>query len=111
MRIEVFEKYPIDMDIDPEYEETLRNLKINTSNYKYGWRRTMILVEQIQRLVEIPGNKKECQLQLFGNETLTIRFNYDEFRFKLHDIEEQMLIEQELIKYEIDQAASRQKDE
>lgn len=110
MRIEVREKYPIDGDIDPDYLETLRNLKQEPPDRKWAYRRTMILVDQIERPVEIPGNKRECQLYFWSGEAMTIRENYDDFCVKLHDLEEQMLIEQELIQYEIDQAASKQQD-
>lgn len=110
MRIEVREKYPIDGDIDPDYEETLRNLKIAPPDRKWGYRRTMILVDQIERPVEIPGNKKECLIYLWSGDELTIRENYDDFCLKLHDIEEQMLVEQELLRYEIDQTASQKEE-
>jgi len=107
MRIEVKEKYPIDDSIDTEYAETLRNLKLDPPSREWGFRRTMILVEQIERPAEIPGNKKECQLLFWSGCSMIIGENYDDFCVKLHDIEEQMLIEQELIQYEIDQAANQ----
>lgn len=109
MRIEVREKYPID-GLDPEYLETLANLKLAPPQREWGYRRTLILIDQIERPIEIPGNTKECLVRMWSGDDLVILANYDDFCVKLNDVEEEMLVERELLIHEIDQAANQQGD-
>lgn len=103
VRLEVIEKYPLKSKPDSYWED----LGMDAPPSEYGYRRTMPLIDQIERPIEIPHNKKECIIRFWGGDDIVILSNYDDFCLKLHDIEEQMLIEQQLIQYEIDNAANK----
>lgn len=90
IRIEVYEKYPLMGEHGEDYYE---NLGMKPPPSEYGYRRTMPLLEMIERPVEIPGNKKECMLIFWSGETMTILNNYDEFCVMLNDLEMQQIID------------------
>ena len=74
---------------------------------KYGYRRTMVMVDFIERPIEIPGNKKETIVRFMSGEDMIILSNFDDFCIALHDIEEQIRIEDELMMYEIGEYADQ----
>lgn len=100
-RIEVYEKYIVSQEKNEEYWESLG---IKPPASEYGYRRTLILLDQIERPIEIPGNKNECVLRFWGGDDIVIKCSYDDFCIQLNDIEERMMIEQSLIQYEIENA-------
>ncbi len=100
-RFEVREKYVIGGKYNDDYLETLANLKLNPPDENYGYRRTMPLLEEIERPIEIPGNNKECILRFFNGEDMTVLENYDDLCIRLHDMEEEMLMQNELLIAEI----------
>ena len=94
LRLELYEKYPIGGEVDMDYYQ---NLRIEPPEVKHGYRRTMPLIETIERPIEIPGNKKELIIRFWGGEDMTILGDYDSFCIQLNDIEENMLIEQQMV--------------
>lgn len=89
-RIEVYEKYTLPGQYTEEQWNDFMGLKGSPPSSGYGYRRTMPLIEQIERVIEIPGNRKECILRFWSGEDMTIRDNYDEFCIKLMDLEEEI---------------------
>lgn len=96
-RIEIYERYLLD-DKGEEYWE---NLGIAPPDAEYSYRRTMPFVDQIERPIEIVGNKKECIIRFWGGQDVTIKESYDDFCVRLHDVEAEMMVEQEMLLYEI----------
>ena len=96
-RIEVYEKYEVESPDghDTEYWREILPAGSTIPEPEYSYRRTMILVDTIDRPIEIEGNKRELILRMYGGEDLTIKANYDQFCIALNDIEEEMFIEEE----------------
>ena len=106
-RIEVYEKYKIKStgyDADWWAENMPKGSTPPESAAQYGYRRTMPLIDHIERPIELPGNNKECIIRFWSGEDMTILCNYDEFCVRLHDLEEEMMIEREAIMEEISRA-------
>lgn len=89
-RIEVYEKYTLPGQYTEEQWNDFMGLKGSPPSSGYGYRRTMPLIDQIERVIEIPGNSKECILRFWSDEEMTIRANYDEFCIRLMDLEEEI---------------------
>lgn len=89
-RIELYERYILNAEKDEDY---WRNLGVNP---EYGYRRTMPFIDQIERPIEIVGNKKECIVQFWGGEQIVIKECYDDFCIRLNDIELQLFTDEEL---------------
>lgn len=92
LRIEVYEKHVVN-PIDDDERERLTNLRLKLPKEEYNYRRTMPMVEMIDRPIEILGNNKEFILLFWSGEQMTVLGNYDEFCIKLNDLEMQMDIE------------------
>jgi len=109
-RIEVYEKYEVEPQDgkDAEYWRELLGKSSTTYEPEYSYRRTMILVDTIERPIEIEGSEDEMILRMYGCEDMTIKSNYDQFCLTLHDIEEQMYIEEEEIAQQIEQKIANQ---
>ena len=101
VRIEVYEKYPLNGDVE-ERAEYYANLKIAMPEEEYGYRRTMPMVEMIDRPIEIVGNKNEFLLLFWSGEQMTVLGNYDDFCIELNDIEMGMVINDILDEIEIE---------
>lgn len=100
-RMEVYEKYATQNSSSGYSAEWWReNMPHGTpvpdATYEYGYRRTMVLVDTIERPIEIPKNKKELILMFWSGDTMIVKGCYDDFCIELHDIEEQCLIEEEI---------------
>jgi len=104
-RIELYEKYFIEHEDEPNWEGM--GLVPQSQPQQYGYRRTMVMVDFIERPIEIPGNKKETIVRFMSGEDMTILANFDDFCIVLHDIEEQIRIEDELMMYEIGEYADQ----
>ena len=65
------------------------------------------MVDFIERPIEIPGSKKEFMVRFMSGEDMTCLGRYDDFCIALHDIEEQIRIEDELMMYEIGEYADQ----
>jgi hypothetical protein len=96
MRIEIYEKYPIRGEYDAEWWADNMPAGTTPPNQSYGYRRTMVLIEQIERPIEIPGNNKEFMVRLTSGEDIVCLGSYDDFCVKLHDLEEEMMIQDEI---------------
>ena len=101
LRIEFYEKYPLGGKGD-EYWVDILPAGAKLPESEYGYRRTMPLIETIERPIEIPNNKKECIIRFWGGDDMVILKNYDDLCLQLHDIEEQMLIESEIIRASVE---------
>lgn len=106
-RIELYEKYFIEHEDEPDWESMGVPSPRNQSN-KYGYRRTMVMVDFIERPIEIPGSKKEFVVRFMSGEEMICFGDYDQFCIALHDIEEQIRIEDELLMYEVGEYANQQ---
>lgn len=109
-RIEVYEKYEIESaeGHDAEYYRNILPPGATIPEPEYSYRRTMVLIDTIERPIEIEGNDEEMILRMYGAEDMLIRANYDEFCLTLHDIEEQMYIEDDEETEQIAQKISNQ---
>jgi len=105
-RIELYEKYFIEQEDEPDWEG-MGVVSPKNQPTKYGYRRTMVMVDFIERPIEIPGNKKETIVRFMSGEDMIILANFDDFCISLHDIEEQIRIEDELMMYEIGEYADQ----
>jgi len=105
-RIELYEKYFIEQEDEPDWEG-MGVVSPKNQPTKYGYRRTMVMVDFIERPIEIPGNKKETIVRFMSGEDMIILSNFDDFCIALHDIEEQIRIEDELMMYEIGEYADQ----
>ena len=98
VRIEVTEKYPVQSKANSKYDRQwwLENVgKLppdEAENQSYDYRRTYLILDTIERPIEIPGKKGECILRLYSGEDIIIKENYDEFCIRLDDLED--LVEQ-----------------
>jgi len=105
-RIELYEKYVVEDYGGPDWEAMGVSSPKNQKE-KYGYRRTMVMVDFIERPIEIPGNEKEMIVRMMSGEDMIILANFDDFCIALHDIEEQMRIEDDLLSYEIEELANQ----
>lgn len=92
LRVEVYEKYPIDGDISPDY---WANLKIKPPPESYSYRRTMPLIDTIERPIEIPGSEDEFIIRFWTGEDMICKGDYDEFCILLNDIESDLIFDDE----------------
>lgn len=106
-RIELYEKYFIEQEDEPDWEG-MGVVSPKNQPTKYGYRRTMVMVDFIERPIEIPGNKKETIVRFMSGEDMIILSNFDDFCIALHDIEEQIRIEDELLMHEVGEYANQQ---
>lgn len=88
IRIELLERYSTDKYSDEWWEDNMPKGSIRNSSYSY--RRTMPLVEMIERPIEIVGNKDEFIVRFWGGEDIVCKGDFDEFCILLNDIEENM---------------------
>ena len=65
------------------------------------------MVDFIERPIEIPGNQKEFVVRFMNDEDMVCLGSYDDFCITLHDIEEQIRIEDELLEHEVEQMANQ----
>lgn len=109
-RIEVYEKYEVEPSDghSSEYWREILPAGSAIPEPEYSYRRTMILIDTIERPIEIEGSEDEMILRMYGAEDMLIRANYDEFCVLLHDLEEQMFIEEEEIAQQIEQKIANQ---
>lgn len=92
MRIEIREKY----ELNGKGEDYWRNILppgAEIPDSEFGCRRTYILVEEIERPIDIPDNKNEFILRLWSGQELLVEGDYDTFCILLDDAEEKMLVE------------------
>lgn len=99
----MYEKYPVTTNgYDADW--WLENMPKGTPppDQQYGYRRTMILVDVIERPIEVVGSNDEFMIRFWSGEDMICCGNYDEFCVTLHDMEEEMMIEQEVMRQQIE---------
>ena len=72
-RIELIEKYVESANED----DALERLGLPVKR-RYCTRRVNVHFDDIERLIEIPGNDDECKVRLYGGEEILIRESYDD---------------------------------
>jgi hypothetical protein len=82
-RIELYEKYIANQEQLEYFEELGIDTEKNT-NYQY--RRTYALFNEIERPIEIVGNKEECIIRFWSGEEIIIKESYDDFVVLMDDI-------------------------
>jgi hypothetical protein len=84
--IELMERYISNRD-HLDYLETvgLKEKEIQ-KQIEYKYRRTNPRIDDIERLIEIPGNKKECKVRFYSGQTITVKGGYDDLWIKYNDI-------------------------
>lgn len=73
LRIELIEKYVESANED----DTLERLGLPVRR-RYCTRRVNVHFDDIERVIETPGNDEECKVRLYGGEELLIRESYDD---------------------------------
>lgn len=87
-RIELQERYLINRDKIDELQDKHGFSRKKAMQYaEYEYRRTNPRIDEIERIIEIPGNKKECKVKFFIGYSITVRSNYDDLCIKLNDFE------------------------
>jgi hypothetical protein len=81
-RIELIEKY---LEADHE-DDTLEKLGLSVRR-KYKVRRVNVHFDDIERIIEIPGNDDECKVRLYSGEELLIREGYDDMSIFITSLE------------------------
>lgn len=86
LRIEIYEKYLAEGEYSADWWR--ENMPEGTEPpLQYCYRRTMPLLQEIDRPIEIVGNSDECIVRFWTGEEITIKANYDDFCIFLNDIE------------------------
>lgn len=99
MRLEVIERFLVNNDED--YLINVYGSIEKAPSSEYSYRRTFILVEQIERPIEIPKNKTELIIRMWSGEDIIIRDNYDDFCILLNDLEQKMFVNDEIVRQEV----------
>lgn len=89
-RIELYEKYLSNWEEVDDLQERKgfsRKEAMKAAEYKY--RRTYPRICEIDRLIEIVGNKRECKVRFFNGSTITVRSNYDDLCIRINDMEDE----------------------
>lgn len=94
-RIELYEKYEIQDNNCPDWE-SMGVVSPKNQSKRYGYRRTMVMVDFIERPIEIPGNGNEFIVRFMSGEDMVCLGDFDEFCIRLHDQEEEMYIQDEI---------------
>jgi hypothetical protein len=84
LRIEVKERYISNEDELEHLEEC--GIEDVEKYITYKYRRTNLRFDDIERLIEIKGNKKECILKFYGDYEIVILANYDDLCIEFNDI-------------------------
>ena len=82
-RIELLERYIA----NPEQVEQMMDLGCTKYLIEYRYRRTNPRIDDIDRIVEIPGNPEECQVLFYSGETVVCKANFDELCIIFNDLE------------------------
>ena len=90
IRLEFYELYDNEGEYSREWWDKFMPEGSKYPGGKDKYRRTHILFKEIERPIEIKGNKKQCILRLWSGEELVVKYNYDDLCIKLCDIENEM---------------------
>ena len=72
---------------NPDELEQLETLGLDPKKQiVYKYRRTNPRIDDIERIIEIPGNEKECKMRFYGGHTITVLENFDELCIKFNDL-------------------------
>lgn len=83
-RIELMERYIA----NPNEVEYLNDLGINTNKLiQYRYRRINPRIDEIDRIIEIPGNNQECQVKFYHGEIITVKACFDDLCILFNDLE------------------------
>ncbi len=52
----------------------------------YKYRRTNPKIDDIERIIEIPDNDKECKIRFYGGNTITVLENFDVLCIRYNDL-------------------------
>ena len=82
--IEVLERYETDLAKREWWEDNMPA----TSKYKptYAYRRTNPKIDDIERIIEIPGNEKECKIKFYAGYSITVLSNFDDLCILFNDL-------------------------
>jgi hypothetical protein len=83
-RIELYEKY-ISNPKKIAYYDGLGVPNEKLIEYKY--RRINPRIDEIDRIIEIPGNDKECEVLFYSREKVVVLANFDELCILFNDLE------------------------
>lgn len=89
-RIELYEKYLSNWDDIEDLQERKgfsRKEAMKAAIFKY--RRTYPKLKEIDRVIEIVGDKRECKVRFFNGYTITVRSNYDDLCIRINDLEDE----------------------
>lgn len=81
---EVHERYEVDLAKREWWEDNMpAGAKYNPT---YNYRRTTLKIDDVEKVVEIPDNKKECKLKMYAGYSITIMGNYDVISIEFNDL-------------------------
>ncbi len=84
IRLELIEKY-IDNEEEIDYLLDM-GITPKKNSIVYNYRRTSVSFEDIERIIEIPGNKQECIVRFYNMQEMTIKENFDTFCIYFNDL-------------------------
>ena len=96
LRIELVEKY---VESGQDGDDTLERLGLPVKR-RYSVRRVNVHFDDIERIIELPGNDEECKVRLYGGEELLIRECYDDMSTFITSLEHLKNEEDESDEYE-----------
>lgn len=90
-RLELYERY-IEGEELAKMEWWEDNMPAGSA-YKptYKYRRTSPRIDDIRRIIEIPGNKQECIVEFYDGQEMVVKGNYDDLQIQFNDMENSRL--------------------
>ena len=81
--LEVLERYISNHD----ELESLEELGVDVKKHiLYKYRRTNPKIDDIERIIEIPENDKECKIKFYAGYTITVLANFDDLCILFNDL-------------------------
>jgi hypothetical protein len=84
-RIELYERYEKGGEYSREWwEDNMPDGSVYNPSYNY--RRTNPRVDDIERIIEIVGDKQECVVKFYWGEQMYVKANFDELCIVFNDL-------------------------
>lgn len=82
-RIELYERYISNAD----QVEQMIDLGCTKYLIEHKYRRTNPRMDEVERIIEIPGNIFECEVLFYSGEIITVKAQFDELCILFNDLE------------------------
>lgn len=82
--LELLERYETDLEKRQWWEDNMPPSSKYKPTYKY--RRTVVKVDDIERIIAIPNNTKECKVRFYAGYSLVVLADYEDLCIKFNDL-------------------------